>query len=349
MPKRNEYPAAGTFTTADIEGVRQRLLERFTGCEDFVPQGQQLDAAPLDRLPRLDHLAGLTVAVFRAEAHALAAGTDPQRMAAILDAWQPLLPLSYRCCYCRVAGVGKFAVEFFNGRATFRAQVDALLNGRTPGEQESILNRIIQAARLATVVVRHQYGPGDESVLVLPVRIDRETFQATGGYSPRGLWGAVSGASAEDLGGRLRDVLRELAVTPQEYAWGVAESAAESGGCPRAYEALQQQDLPGEHFRLHMPLLLNDLSGLVPLQFLAGLPGQKHFLTTLSRFPLSPDPSTRKFRLARVLVRTTRDGLGLSLVLPDSHAALVPEIGSKLGLVFPSPAGGPPAPREKGT
>jgi hypothetical protein len=338
MPKGDEHLAEGTFTPAAIERVRRRALQQFANTEDFDAATQRwLHVQDLRALPRLDNLKGFTASYFRVYSSFRPAGVDLAALVGVLHSWLRDLPNPFLSFCCHLVGGEWVKVELEHGRGKFDTWLRDLLSPHDAGGREAILNRVIQAARLP-VVVRRRTRRGKEQVNVeSPKLTGRWRVLSAGNADQRGALSfdcEVPPAPGEDVAQRVQAAVRALDATPQAYSWAVGQAG--SADCLRNYGALTRMNLPGERYALLMTYQVTALGGLEGLRRVAEANGREQFPTTLCRFPIPVDPPNRRRRLATVTIHTTQDGHALSVALPARYVAVLPEIGTRLGLSFPS-------------
>jgi hypothetical protein len=334
MPRRDEHSAEGTFTLTGIDRVRQRAMKAFANGDDFVvPQHQDMRLGCKGELPRLDDLSGITLTTYYVDGYFPAAGQDLGVLTRILLSGQLALPRMPLSVFCHVTGMGKVGINSQEGKIHFEATLPDLLRWHDAKGREPILKRIIQAAHLSASVQRRTGWGGEE------VEVECTVSRAGGvwysdGAGTLGFVCELPRTSCEEGLRRVGAVLAELAATPQEYSWKARGYTHGQDDGVEMYEKLRGLKFQAERHVLNLSLRLTALDGLEALRCLAALHGRKQFRTTLCRLPLPADPATGRRRLAKVVVRTARDVHTLSLFLPSPHAALLPELGRKLGMRF---------------
>jgi hypothetical protein len=340
MPKKNEYPATGTFTLRQLQTLYQRAQKLLTGCESLkVPQRQNLNLDKLRELPVLDDLLGVEVGTFWAEGF-LPGDTRPEVLAGIMRSFAEKLPDTYLEMQGQIAGAAGPRSRGWNsvgcgregGKPTFVSWLPLLLGHLDAAGREPVLRRVIKAANLPLVVQRK----GTWGVEVRSRTNPELRGHPHCGYSDQ--HGTLSVAcwtpsdTPEQQVERIQALLREFKLQPYEYHWRILEV----GKPPKplkTYRTLRALALPGVRFRLRPTCLVTELAGVDSLRrFLQLLPGGKQVQTTLCRFPMPAAAPTKRERLGKIVIRTAKDGHRVSLFLPDADNASRVAIADRLGL-----------------
>jgi len=334
MPKRNEHTTSKTFRLADLEQLRERALRVLAGCEDFrVPQKDTVNLRQQAEMPCLEDLPGIALSNFWADGQLPAEENDLEVLTEVLRRGQKELPNATLYVRCDTGDRNFVGIESNERRNALDVRLQGLLGNLDAWGRELILNRVIQAGQLPVVLTRKPFLGG--------YRIEAKH---TSGASPclsyadrhgsLSLCGVVDGTCEQQME-RVRTVLQELGMQPQEYTWQVL-GIGEPADCLRTYETLRGLRFPTTHFGLRLRLAVTELAGLDSMGRLVGLAGRKQFLTTLCRFPLPAGSSAAKKKLGKILVRSSSKGHRVSLFFPSDDGALLASLGGKLGLHFPN-------------